>query len=54
MSQATEPREAHGPADERQRDLTSKVGATLTPQSKPNSAKWSTWKVRLGLRSRSR
>jgi hypothetical protein len=54
MNEATEPRdEAQGAADDRaQRKLTSKVGTTLTRQSKPNNAKWSTWKSRLGIRSR--
>jgi hypothetical protein len=52
MSQATEPREAQGDADDRaQRELTSKVGTTLTRQSKSNNAKLSTWKARLGFRS---
>jgi hypothetical protein len=52
MSQATEPREAQGAADDRaQRELTSKVGTTLTRQDKPNNARWSTWKARLGFRS---
>jgi hypothetical protein len=53
MSQATEPRDTQGAADDRaQRQLTSRVGATLTRQSKPSNAKWSTWKGRLGIRSR--
>ena len=53
MNEATKPREAQGAADDRaQRELTSKVGTTLTRQSKPNNAKWSTWKGRLGIRSR--
>jgi hypothetical protein len=53
MSQATEPREAQGAADDRvQRELTSKVGATLTRRNKPSNGKWSTWKGRFGIRSR--
>jgi hypothetical protein len=53
MSQATEPREAQGAADDRaQRELTSKVGATLTRRSKPSNGKWGTWKGRLGIRSK--
>jgi hypothetical protein len=53
MSQATEPREAQGAADDRaQRELTSKVGTTLTRQGKPSNAKWSTWKGRLGIRGK--
>jgi hypothetical protein len=53
MSQATEPRDAQGTADERaQRELTNRVGVTLTRQSKPSNAKWSTWKGRLGIRDR--
>jgi hypothetical protein len=53
MSQATEPREAQGAADDRaQRELTSKVGTTLTRQSRSSNAKWSTWKGRLGIRSK--
>ncbi len=53
MSEATEPREAQGVADERsQRELTSKVGTTLTRQSKPSNGKWSTWRGRLGIRGR--
>jgi hypothetical protein len=51
MSQATEPRESQGDADDRaQRELTSKVGATLTRPSKPSNSKWSTWMGRLGIR----
>jgi len=53
MSEAKEPREAQGVADDRaQRELTSKVGATLTRQSKPSNGKWSTWRGRLGIGSR--
>jgi hypothetical protein len=53
MSQATESREGRGVAEERaQRELTSRVGSTLTPQSKPSSGKWSTWRGRLGFRGK--
>jgi hypothetical protein len=53
MDKATEPREAQGVADDRaQRELTSKVGATLTRRSKPSNGKLSTWRGRLGMRSR--
>jgi hypothetical protein len=53
MNEATEPREAQGAADDRaQRELTSKVGATLTRRSKPSNRKWSTWRGRLGMRSK--
>jgi len=53
MSQATEPREDRGVADDRaQRELTSRVGVTLTPQTKPSNAKWSTWMGRLGIRGK--
>jgi hypothetical protein len=48
MSQATEPREGQGVADQRaQRELTSKVGTTLTRRTKPSNGRWSTWKGRL-------
>jgi hypothetical protein len=51
MSEVKEPREAHGAADDRaQRELTSKVGVTLTRQTKPSNGRWSTWKGRLGIR----
>lgn len=50
MSQATEPREDPGVAEGRtQRELTSRVGVTLTPQNKPSNGKWSTWRRRLGI-----
>jgi hypothetical protein len=50
MSQATEPSEDRGVAEGRaQRELTSRVGVTLTPQTKPNNGKWSTWRRRLGI-----
>ena len=53
MSQATEPREAKGVADERaQRELTNRVGATLARRSKSSSSRWSTWRGRLGIRGR--
>jgi hypothetical protein len=53
MDKATEPREAQGAADDRaQRELTSRVGATLTRQSKSSNGKWSTWRGRLGMRSK--
>jgi hypothetical protein len=53
MSQATEPREGQGVADHRaQRELTSKVGTTLTRRSKLSNGRWSTWKGRLGIRGR--
>jgi hypothetical protein len=53
MSQATEPREAQGVTDDRaQRELTSRVGATLTRRSKPSNGRWSTLKGRLGIRGR--
>ena len=53
MSQATEPREGQGIADQRaQRELTSKVGTTLTRRTKPSNGKWSTWRGRLGIRGR--
>ena len=53
MSQATEPREDPGVAEDRaQRELTSKVGATLTRQSKPSNGRWSTWRGRLGIRGK--
>jgi len=53
MSQATEPREGRGVAEDRtQRELTSRVGATLTRQSKPSNGKWSTWRGRLGIRGK--
>jgi hypothetical protein len=45
MSQATEPREAEGVAEARaQRKLTTSVGTTLAPRSKPS------WKERLRIR----
>jgi hypothetical protein len=48
MSQATEPREGRGVAEDRaQRELTTRVGATLA-RNKPSNGKWSTWKGRLG------
>jgi hypothetical protein len=51
MSQATEPREGQGVAEQRaQRELTRKVGATLTRRTKPSNGRWSTWKGRLGIR----
>ena len=52
MSQATEPREADGVAEERaaRRKLTNSVGTTLAPRSKPSDGKWSSWKERLGIR----
>ena len=38
MSQATEPREAEGVAEERaQQTLTKSVGTTLAPRSKPSN-----------------
>jgi hypothetical protein len=50
MSQATEPREAEGVAEERaQRKLTNSVGTTLAPRRKPSNGKWSTWRGRLGI-----
>jgi hypothetical protein len=50
MSQATEPSEDRGVAEGRaQRELTSKIGVTLTPQNKPSNGKWSTWRRRLGI-----
>ncbi len=53
MSQATEPRERQGVADQRaQRELTSKVGTPLTRRTKPSNGRWSTWKGRLGIRGR--
>jgi len=53
MSQATEPGEGKGVAEDRaQLELTSRVGATLTRQSKPSNSKWSTWRGRLGIRSK--
>jgi hypothetical protein len=53
MSQATEPREAQGVADDRaQRELTNSVGATLARRSKPSNGRWSTWKGRLGIRGK--
>lgn len=53
MSQATEPHEDRGVAEGRaQRELTSKVGVTLTPQNKPSNGKWSTWRARLGIRGK--
>jgi hypothetical protein len=53
MSQATEPREGHGVADQRtQRKLTNSVGATLSRRSKPSNGKLRTWKGRLGIRRR--
>ncbi len=49
MSQVTEPREAEGVAEARaQRKLTTSVGTTLAPRSKPSNGKWSTWRERLG------
>ena len=54
MSQATEPREAEGVAEERARQtLTKSVGTTLAPRSKPSNGKWSTWRGRLGIRDKS-
>jgi hypothetical protein len=51
MSQATEPREAEGVAEDRaQRALTSRVGATLVRRSKPSKRRWSAWSGRLGIR----
>ena len=53
MTEATEPREAQGAADDRaQRELTSRVGVTLARQSKPSNTKWNTWKGRLRIRGR--
>ncbi len=50
MSQAMEPREAEGVAEERaQQKLTKSVGTTLAPRSKPSNGKWSTWRGRLGI-----
>ena len=52
MSEATEPREARGDAEDRaQRELTRRVGATLTKQKQGNG-KWSTWRSRLGIRGK--
>jgi hypothetical protein len=49
MSQATEPREAEGVAEQRaQRELTNRVGAPLARRSKPSNSRWSTWRARLG------
>jgi hypothetical protein len=53
MSQATEPRGGQGVAEERaQRELTTKVGTTLTRRTKPSNGRWSSWKGRLGIRGR--
>jgi hypothetical protein len=54
MSQATEPREGQGVADQRaQRELTSRVGASLVRRSKPSNRRWGTWRRRLAVRGRS-
>ncbi len=52
MKEATEAREAQGAADDRQRELTSKVGATLAPRSKQSNSTKGTWRGRLGMRSK--
>jgi hypothetical protein len=53
MSQGTERREDPGVAEDRAHwELTSRVGATLTGQSKPSNGKWSTWRGDLGIRGK--
>jgi hypothetical protein len=54
MSQATEPREGEGVAEQRaQRELTNRVGAPLARRSKPSGSRWGAWRRRLGIRGRS-
>jgi hypothetical protein len=53
MSQATEPREGQGVAEQgAQRELTNRVGTTLVRRSKPSNSRWRTWRRRLGIRGR--
>jgi hypothetical protein len=53
MSQATEPREGQGVAEQRaQRELTNRVGTPLLRRNKPSNSRWGTWRRRLGIRGR--